>query len=125
MVNGIVRESVRQVRKEAPTMIKYIAIPLIVVCLAACASIGRAFDDDESIALSEVPAKVKEAAQNAVDGIVLTESEVEEEDGQLVYELEGKVDGKEYEIEVTADGQVLEIEEEDEDDDDDDDDDDD
>ena len=29
----------------------------------------------------------------------------------IVYELEGFVNGKEYEVEVTADGHILEVEE--------------
>ena len=35
----------------------------------------------------------------------------------MIYELEGKLDGKEYEIKLSSDGKVLEIEEEDVDDD--------
>ena len=86
-----------------------------VVAVAGCASFDDLLDRDSPIALSEVPAAVRNAAENAVEGIVLTEAEVEEEDGQTVYEIEGKANGKEYEIEVTAEGKVLEIEEEDED----------
>jgi len=76
-------------------------------------------DDEKEIPLSEVPAEALKAAQGAVDGITITEAEVEEEDGQTVYVLEGKANGKEYEIEVTPEGKVLEVEEETEDGDDD------
>ena len=79
-------------------------------------------DDEVEIPLSEVPAEALKAAQGAVDGITITEAEMEKEDGQTVYELEGKANGKEYEIEVTAEGKVLEVEEETEDDEEDDDD---
>ena len=80
-----------------------------VLGLTGCATTE---EHEESVPMSEVPAPVLEAAQAAVEGIVLSEAEVEMEDGQLVYEIEGKVNGKEYSIEVTADGEVLEVEEE-------------
>jgi hypothetical protein len=63
------------------------------------------------IPLSDVPVAARAAAEGAVPGIRLTEAEVEEEQGRLVYELEGVLDGMEHEIEVTAEGEVLEVEE--------------
>ena len=82
-------------------------------------------DADEGeveVPLDQVPEAVKAAALAAMPGIVFSEAEREMENGVLVYELKGTVDGKEYEIEVSADGKVIEIEEEDGDDDGDDDD---
>jgi len=73
-------------------------------------------EEEEDIALSKVPKKVLEAAQKAVPGITLTEAEVEKTSKGLVYELEGTLDAKEYEIEVSAAGEVLEIEQEDDED---------
>ena len=92
-----------------------LVVAVAVVVVAGCASVDDLLDRDKTVELSEVPAAARNAAAKAVEGIVLTEAEVEEEDGQLVYEIEGEADGKEYEIEVTAEGKVLEIEEEDED----------
>ena len=89
-----------------------VLVALVVIGLAGCAPLEELFESEKSIPLSEVPAPALEAARAAVEGIVLTEAEVEEEDGQLVYEIEGHVNGKEYEIEVTAEGKVLEIEQE-------------
>ena len=66
---------------------------------------------EEDIDLADVPDRVMAAAIAAVDGIEITEAEVEDEDGQTVYELEGEANGIEYEIEVAADGTVLEVEE--------------
>jgi uncharacterized membrane protein YkoI len=77
------------------------------------------------IALDMVPAKVMSAGEKAVPGIVFTRVERELENGVWVYDMEGTAKGVRYEIEVTADGKVLEIEEEDDDEGDDDDDDDD
>ena len=80
-------------------------------------------EKEEEIPLTEVPKKVLTAAQEAVPGIKLTEAEVEKSRKGLIYELEGTLDRKDYEIEVSADGKVLEIEHEDDDDDQEDDDD--
>ncbi len=54
-------------------------------------------ETEKEISLSEVPKKAIAAAQKAVDGIKPVEAEAEEEDGVLIYELEGVADGKEYE----------------------------
>ena len=94
-----------------------VLVTIAVIGLAGCAPLEELFESEKSIPLSEVPAPALEAARAAVEGIVLTEAEVEEEDGQLVYEIEGRANGKEYEIEVTAEGEILEIEEEDADED--------
>ena len=88
------------------------------ICILGCASLESMFEDEKEIPLSQVPAASMEAAENAVENITITEAEVEEEDGQMVYDLEGIANGVEYEIEVTADGKVLEVEQEDEDNDD-------
>lgn len=60
------------------------------------------------IPVSALPDAVKAAAKKAVKGIKLTEAEVE---SVLVYELEGEAGDDEYELEVTADGKLLEVEE--------------
>ena len=73
---------------------------------------GTADDDDEEIPLSDVPARVLEAANKAVPGGEVKEVEKELRDGVVIYEVEKLVDGTEYEIEVTADGVVKEIEQE-------------
>ena len=98
-------------------------VVLLLTCILGCASVKSmlAGEDDKEVPLSEVPTPAVQAAQQAVEGITLTEAEIEEEDGRTMYEIEGTANGVEYEIEVTADGKVLEIEQEDEDGDDDDD----
>ncbi len=94
-----------------------IVIGLVLVCLVGCESLESVFEKEKEIPLSQVPQPAIAAAEGAVEGITLTEAEMEKEDGQTVYVLEGEADGKEYEIEVTAEGKVLEVEEETEDDD--------
>lgn len=77
--------------------------------------LGDDEEDEEEIPLSEVPDIVKEAALNAVAGLVLEEAARETEGDAIVYELEGEADGTEYEVEVSAAGKVLEVEIDDED----------
>ncbi len=96
----------------------YFVIGLVLIFGLGCATLDELFENEKEIPLSEVPAAAVAAAQGAVDGIELTEAEVEKEDGKTVYDIEGTANGKEYTIEVTAEGDVLEVEEETEDDDD-------
>lgn len=65
---------------------------------------------DQDVALSDLPVAVVQAAEAAVAGLKVSSAEVETEDGETIYELEGTANGTEYEVEVTADGRVLEIE---------------
>ena len=76
---------------------------------------------EAQVPLDSVPEVVKQAAASAVEGIVLEEAERETEDGRVVYDLEGTSDGKEYALEIAADGTVLEVEVEEEDEEDEDD----
>ena len=87
----------------------------VITSLMGCTCLEKAKprEHEESVPLSDVPTKVKEAAQAAVKGIVFTEAEIEHEDGRVVHELEGEADGKKYEVEVTPDGKVIEVEEDD------------
>jgi len=97
-------------------------VVLLLTCALGCASLESVFahEDEQGVPLSEVPAPALQAAQQAVDGITLTEAEMDMEDGRTVYDIEGTANGVEYEIEVTADGKVLDVEREDEEGDDDD-----
>lgn len=94
--------------------------------VAAAAPAGEE-SDEVRIDLASVPEAAVAGAKSAVPGIAFTRAEKETEGGVLVYCLVGTAGGKTIEVEVTADGKVLEIENEDdgEDDADDDDDDDD
>lgn len=60
-----------------------------------------------SIPLSALPEAVVRAAKQAVEGIELEEGAVE---SVLVYELSGTAGDREVEIEVTSEGDVLEVE---------------
>jgi uncharacterized membrane protein YkoI len=80
---------------------------LLALLLSGCASMEK----ETEIPLTDVPGVVMTAAQSAVPGIEIDAAELEEEDGQRVYELSGEAGGKEYEIEISETGEVLEIEE--------------
>ena len=71
---------------------------------------------DGKVALADVPAVVKAAAEKAVPKIVLTEAEKITKGKNVYYELCGKAGDKEYEILVTAAGKVLSAELDDDDD---------
>ena len=87
----------------------HLILLLIVAILGACESFDG--EDETEIPLAEVPGPVMAAARQAVPGIEITEAEIEDEDGQKVYELSGEADGKRYEIEISGTGEILEVEE--------------
>lgn len=63
--------------------------------------------EEEKISVDQIPALVKSAAMAAAPGLVITEAERE---GDGVYCVHGTVAGVFTEVEVSADGTVLEIE---------------
>ena len=67
----------------------------------------EAYGADDEIPLERVPQAAKDAALAAVPGLVLEAAELEREG---VFCLHGTADGEFYEVEVTADGDVGEIE---------------
>ena len=71
---------------------------------------------EEKIALSKVPEALLAAAKAAVPGIKITEAETETTAEGVTYELEGKANGKEYEIKLNSLGIVLKVTTEDDDD---------
>jgi len=68
-------------------------------------------ENEEAVALSQVPEAIKQAALAAVPGFVLKSAEKETEEGTLCYCLEGTAGGEAVEVEVRAsDAKVVEIE---------------
>ena len=92
-------------------MLRIMLAVSMIACLAGCACIKSAFKEGKDVPLSSVPAAVNQAAVGVVKGLVLIRAEVEQEKGRTTYELKGKADGKEYKLEVTAEGRVIEFKE--------------
>ena len=86
---------------------------LLILSFAGCSSENPVAS--QTMAPGSAPDVVLAAANEAVPGGTVTGIEEEEEGGQTVYEVQKLVNGVNYEIEVTADGEVLEIEEGDDD----------
>ncbi|MEQ8955358.1 MAG: PepSY domain-containing protein [Gammaproteobacteria bacterium] len=82
---------------------------LLITSVTACSAIEM--ENEREVAFSEVPEAVLAAARGAVPGITVMEAEMEVEEGRTIYEFEGKVGNRNYEVEVDAEGEVLEIEE--------------
>ena len=78
-------------------------------------------DDEEEVKVdpADLPQAVKDAVSAEYPGVKITEAEKEIEDGKTVYEVEIKKDGREIDIELSADGTILKEETGDDDDDDD------
>jgi len=68
---------------------------------------GKAEEEEKEVTLEQVPAAVKATILKEAGGNKVEEIEVETKDGRDVYEAEWKVDGKEVEIKVAADGTLL------------------
>ncbi len=71
-------------------------------------------DEDEGepelMALEQVPTGVREAAEAAVNGVVLTEVEKRTQGGRTLYEIEGSIEGIRCKFRINEDGKVLELE---------------
>lgn len=81
------------------------------------------YGKEEKVKLADCPEAVQKTIKAQANGGTIVEIEKEtKKDGTVVYEAEIKKDGKEIEVEVAADGTLIEVEEEDDDDDDKDDD---
>ncbi|HOW70959.1 MAG TPA: PepSY-like domain-containing protein [Phycisphaerae bacterium] len=83
---------------------------MIGVAVLAVWAEGKA--KEVKVTLDQVPAAVREAFTKAAGDAKITEIEQEEENGVTVYEASFVVNGKKKEIEVTADGKVIEEDEE-------------
>ncbi|UCG32109.1 MAG: hypothetical protein JSU68_10630 [Phycisphaerales bacterium] len=69
-------------------------------------------EQEEEITLDAMPEAARAALLELAGGAMISEAECEQEHGVLVYEAEWVADGIEHEAAVTADGALLEMEEE-------------
>jgi uncharacterized membrane protein YkoI len=90
---------------------------LKIVSIAGLALMGflivpaRSDEEHQRVDLGSLPAAAKEAADKAVPGAKWEKASEETEKGKTVYEIEGyDAQGRDVEVEVTADGKVLQVE---------------
>ncbi len=69
-------------------------------------------DDDNGLTLDQIPAAAREALLELAGGAAITEVEGDKEHGVVLYEAAWAVNGGEIEAAVTADGSLVEMEQE-------------
>jgi hypothetical protein len=70
-----------------------------------CAGLSFAGDD---VSVDQLPPPVRATVERETQGGRITELERDQEQGQTIYEVEFSLDGKKYELDVAADGTLLE-----------------
>jgi uncharacterized membrane protein YkoI len=83
-----------------------------VVGLVLLALVAQANGQDQKVPLDKVPQKVMEAVKARFPGAELTSVSKETADGQVIYDIELKHQGRKYEMDIKEDGTVLEVEKE-------------
>jgi len=89
----------------------------LALCIGAVAT-QQFVEGEKDVSMAEVPQAVRAALLAQAQGGTLGEIEMENENGQAVYEANVTIDGKEVEVKVAANGTVLGKEADDEDEDD-------
>ena len=84
----------------------------LAVAIIMLVSVSRAADEPKKLAPSDVPPKVMDAVKARLPGVQVTSAEKETENGNVVYDLELKHEGRKYEMDVKDDGTIMEIEKE-------------
>ena len=97
-------------------LIALLVVSGLALCIAGVVT-QQAIQGEREVAIDEVPPAVKATLLAQAQGGVINEIEMDTEDGQIVYEAEVVIDGREVDIEVAADGTFLGTEADDEDDD--------
>jgi uncharacterized membrane protein YkoI len=93
-------------------ILRILTLLLLPTVLTACETLDFddwIFDREQDISLSAVPPQALATAKDAVEGIEFQEASVETKKGQKIYELTGTANGQEYDVEVTAAGELIEI----------------
>jgi len=72
--------------------------------------------EEKEVPLDDVPESIINVALDTLPEFVITEAEIETTADGIIYELEGLLNGVKYEIEISSEGTILEIEKDDDDD---------
>jgi uncharacterized membrane protein YkoI len=78
----------------------------VLICAPASATAGQNID------VKNLPEKVVKAIQGRLPGVQLLSAEREKDDGKIEYDVKIHHDGKTYEVELTEDGGIEEIDHE-------------
>jgi hypothetical protein len=62
----------------------------------------------QDVSLDQLPAPVRATVERETKGGQITDLERDQEHGQTIYEVEFALDGKQYELDISAEGQLLE-----------------
>ena len=84
----------------------------VVGCLVMLSTSALADDKAEKIDPDKLPQKIKDAVKARLPGAEVTSAEKEKENGEIVYDLELKHEGRKYEMDIKEDGTIVEIEKE-------------
>ena len=68
--------------------------------------------DEKKLSKQDIPQKVMQSVNGRLPGVEVTSAEKETENGNVVYDLELKHQGRKYEMDVKEDGTIMEIEKE-------------
>jgi len=82
---------------------------MVIALVAGVVAISGALAEEE-VALDQLPPAARAMIQQHAEQGQIVEIEKETEDGRVVYEAEIVVNGKETEIQVSANGELLETE---------------
>ena len=81
-------------------------------CLVMLATSVLADEKAEKVQPDKLPQKIKDAVKARLPGAEVTSAEKEKENGEIVYDLELKHEGRKYEMDIKEDGTIIEIEKE-------------
>jgi uncharacterized membrane protein YkoI len=75
--------------------------------LGVALSPGRAMADTDDVKFEELPAAVQQTVKREVKNGKITDIERDDENGKPIYEIEFDLNGKSWELDVAADGTLL------------------
>lgn len=83
---------------------------ILAAALLAAPGCGEKGENDVSMPLDQVPPSIMKIAEEKLPGVKFDSAYKETKDGKEVYEIRGKTkEGKIRDLEVTADGKVLQV----------------
>jgi hypothetical protein len=85
---------------------------IAVICLVTLAASTMADEKTEKISPDKLPQNIKESIKDRFPGADVTSAEKENENGQVMYDIELKHEGRKYEMDIKEEGTIVEIEKE-------------